>query len=92
MIHGVVKEVKHLRMWVFGCKIGEAFKAFKLGWRQLRFLTLPHIIGNLLGGCVCICTKEDLDRASPYKELVMAFFIFSWYVLLISILYTDLAL
>ena len=79
MIYSAVKQVKHLRMWILECR-DPSFKAFKLGLAAAVLLGLAHVIGNLLGGCVCIWTKEDLGRASANKQLAVASLIFSWYV------------
>lgn len=72
-------KVKHLRMWIFECR-DPSFQAFKLGLAAAVLLGLAHVIGNMLAGCVCIWTKEDLDRASANKQLAVASLIFSWYV------------
>ena len=79
MIYSAVKQVKHLRMWIFECR-DPSFKALKLGLAATVLLGLAHAIGNLLGDCVCIWTKEDLDRAPANKQLAVASLIFSWYV------------
>ncbi|KAB5548360.1 hypothetical protein DKX38_011766 [Salix brachista] len=55
--------------------------AFKLGLAAAGILGLPHVIANFLGGCVCICSQEDLQRASPHRQLSVACFLFSWIIL-----------
>ncbi|XVE87869.1 hypothetical protein DITRI_Ditri19aG0023000 [Diplodiscus trichospermus] len=76
-------KVKHLRMWIFECR-DPSFEAYKLGLAATILLGLAHIIGNLLGGCVCIWSKEDLDRATANKQLAVASLIFSWIVLAVG--------
>ncbi|XVF87639.1 hypothetical protein PTKIN_Ptkin18bG0136400 [Pterospermum kingtungense] len=76
-------KVKHLRLWIFECR-DPTFKAFKLGLAAAVLLGLAHVIGNLLGGCICIWTKEDLDRASANKLLAVASLIFSWIALAVG--------
>ncbi|XP_021293970.1 uncharacterized protein LOC110423880 [Herrania umbratica] len=76
-------KVKHLRMWIFECR-DPSFQAFKLGLTAAVLLGLAHVIGNILGGCVCIWTKEDLDRASANKQLAVASLIFSWITLAVG--------
>ncbi|KAK8992256.1 hypothetical protein V6N11_048344 [Hibiscus sabdariffa] len=61
-------KVKHLRMWIFECR-DPSLQAYKLGLAASVLLGLAHVVGNLLGGCVCLWTKEDLDKASANKQL-----------------------
>ncbi|XP_022724878.1 uncharacterized protein LOC111281396 [Durio zibethinus] len=84
MMHGgAVKQVKHLRVWIFECR-DPSFQAFKLGLAAAVLLGLAHVIGNLLGGCVCIWTREDFERASANKQLAVASLIFAWIVLAVG--------
>lgn len=66
-------------MWIFECR-DPSEQAFKLGLAAAILLALAHVIGNLLGGCVCISSKEDYDRSSANKQLAVASLVFSWYV------------
>ncbi|KAK8524375.1 hypothetical protein V6N13_015400 [Hibiscus sabdariffa] len=50
---------------------------FLLGLAALVLLVLAQV--NCFAGCVCICPKKDLDRASATKQLAVTSHIFSWY-------------
>ena len=52
-------QVKHLRLWIFECR-EPSEDAFKLGLAAAGTLILAHVIANLLGGCMCICSQEQL--------------------------------
>ncbi|XP_059661035.1 protein VASCULATURE COMPLEXITY AND CONNECTIVITY-like [Cornus florida] len=70
---------KHLRLWLFECK-EPSHKAFMLGLVAAALLGLAHILANLLGGCN-ICTQDDLQKASPNRQLSVACLIFTWIIL-----------
>lgn len=74
------KQVKHLRLFIFECKEPSS-QAFKLGFAAAVLLGIAHIIANLLGGCNCICSQEELEKASPSRQLSLACLFFTWYVL-----------
>ncbi|GMI77550.1 Desigual 2 [Hibiscus trionum] len=76
-------KVKHLKMWIFECR-DPSLQAYKLGLAASVLLGLAHVVGNLLGGCVCIWTKEDLDKASANKQLAVCSLIFSWIILAVG--------
>ncbi|CAA0826545.1 Protein of unknown function (DUF1218 [Striga hermonthica] len=76
-------KVQELRVWVFECR-DPSNQAFKLGLSAVVLLCLAHIITNLLGGCVFIGSKEELDRASPNKQLAAASLVMSWIMLAIA--------
>ncbi|KAJ6377873.1 hypothetical protein OIU78_028157 [Salix suchowensis] len=67
-------------LWIFECR-EPSEDAFKLGLAAAGILVLAHVIANLLGGCACICSQEDLQRASPHRQLSVACFLFSWIIL-----------
>ncbi|KAI3456390.1 hypothetical protein Pfo_013053 [Paulownia fortunei] len=73
-------KVQHLRVWIFECR-DPSYQAFKLGLAAVVLLCLAHVIANLLGGCIFIGSKEELDRASPNKQLAAASLILSWIML-----------
>ncbi|KAJ6333680.1 hypothetical protein OIU77_009536 [Salix suchowensis] len=64
-------KVKHLKMWVFECR-DPSSQAFKLGLAAVILLSLAHIIATLLGGCTCMWSKEELNKASANKLLAVA--------------------
>lgn len=72
-------QVKHLRLWIFECR-DPSHDAFKLGLAAAGLLALAHVIANLLGGCMCICSQDELSKASPNRQLSLACLVFSWYV------------
>nr|CAN78007.1 hypothetical protein VITISV_041413 [Vitis vinifera] len=61
-------KVKHLRLWIFECR-EPSEDAFKLGLAAAALLAFAHILSNLLGGCMCICSQEDFQKASPNRQL-----------------------
>ncbi|KAL6992700.1 Protein DESIGUAL 2 [Sarracenia purpurea var. burkii] len=61
-------KVKHVRVWIFECR-EPSHRAFKLGLAAAVLLALAHAISNLLGGCICIWSKDELGRASANKQL-----------------------
>ncbi|XP_030462338.2 protein VASCULATURE COMPLEXITY AND CONNECTIVITY isoform X2 [Syzygium oleosum] len=76
---------KHLRLWIFECKEPSP-EAFKLGLGAAAFLGLAHVLANLLGGCYnCICSQDDLQKASPNRQLTMACLVFTWIILAVGL-------
>ncbi|CAK9142625.1 unnamed protein product [Ilex paraguariensis] len=57
-----------------------------MGLAAAILLALAHVIANLLGGCICIWSKEELFRATANKQLAVASLIFSWIILAIAFL------
>lgn len=70
-------QVKHIRLWIFECR-DPSNDAFKLGLAAAAILALAHVLANLLGGCMCICSKDELDRASGNKQLAVACLLLAW--------------
>lgn len=79
------EQVEQYRAWIFECR-DPSYQAFKLGLAATVLLSLAHVIANLLGGCICITSKE-LDQASPNKQLAAASLILSWYFNLHTLLF-----
>ncbi|KAG6394035.1 hypothetical protein SASPL_144611 [Salvia splendens] len=75
-----LNKVQNLRVWIFECR-DPSYEAFKLGLAAVVMLCLAHIVANLLAGCVFISSKEELDRASPNKQLAAASLMMSWIML-----------
>ncbi|KAI3466604.1 hypothetical protein Pfo_023267 [Paulownia fortunei] len=73
-------KVNHLRAWIYQCR-DPSSQAFNLGLAAVVFLSLAHVITNLLGGCIFIRSKQELDRASPNRQLAAASLILSWIML-----------
>lgn len=76
-------KVKHLRFLIFECR-DPSRQAFNLGLSAAFLLGLAHVIANLLGGFVCICSKDELDRATANKQLAAACLILSWIILAVA--------
>lgn len=67
-----------MRLWIFECR-EPSHQVFKLGLAAAGLLILAHIIANLLGGCAnCICSKEQLSKAPPNRQLSVACLLFTW--------------
>ncbi|XP_077242149.1 protein DESIGUAL 2-like [Tasmannia lanceolata] len=77
-------KVHHLKFLIFECKEPSP-QAFKLGLAAAALLALAHVIANLLGGCMCICSKEDLERSSANRQLAVACLFLSWIVLAVGL-------
>ncbi|XP_065873267.1 protein VASCULATURE COMPLEXITY AND CONNECTIVITY-like [Euphorbia lathyris] len=77
-------KVKHLRLWIFECR-DPSEDAFKLGLAAAALLGLAHVLANLIGGCMCICSQQELQSASPNKQLSVACFFFTWIILAVGL-------
>ncbi|XP_059452266.1 protein VASCULATURE COMPLEXITY AND CONNECTIVITY-like [Corylus avellana] len=77
-------KVKQLRLFIFECKEPSS-QAFKLGFAAATLLGLAHVIANLLGGCNCICSQEELEKASPSRQLSLACLFFTWIILAVGL-------
>ncbi|KAK3035111.1 hypothetical protein RJ639_032613 [Escallonia herrerae] len=76
-------KVQHLRLWILECR-DPSYEAFKLGMAAVVLLSLAHVIANLLGGCICVWSTEELDKASPNKRLAVGSLIMSWIIMVIA--------
>ncbi|KAG8640682.1 uncharacterized protein LOC122721558 [Manihot esculenta] len=77
-------KVMHLRVLVFECK--EPSKdAFKLGLAAAALLGVAHVLANLLGGCMCVCSQDQTQRDSPTRQLSTACYIFSWVIVAVGL-------
>ncbi|XP_010923990.1 protein VASCULATURE COMPLEXITY AND CONNECTIVITY [Elaeis guineensis] len=74
---------KHLRVFFFECK-EPVHQAYELGLAAAGLLAFAHAIANVLGGCVCICTREEFDRSSANKQMASATLILSWIVVIVG--------
>ncbi|ESR62381.1 hypothetical protein CICLE_v10018256mg [Citrus x clementina] len=77
------QQVKHLRLWIFECR-EPSHKAFNLGLAAAVLLALAHVIANLLGGCVCFWSREDMAKASANRQLAVFSLIFAWITLAVG--------
>ncbi|KAE8691442.1 hypothetical protein F3Y22_tig00110890pilonHSYRG01426 [Hibiscus syriacus] len=72
----VAMDVKHLSLWIFKCR-DPSRDAFKLALGAAALLTLAHILANLLGGCMCVCSQQDFHRSSANTQLSVTCLIFT---------------
>ncbi|GAV79947.1 DUF1218 domain-containing protein [Cephalotus follicularis] len=77
-------KVKHLRLWIFECR-DPSHDAFMLGLIAAVLLALAHVTANLLGGCMCICSQEEFQKASSSRQLSVACFILTWVILAVGL-------
>ncbi|XP_019057933.1 PREDICTED: uncharacterized protein LOC104812948 isoform X2 [Tarenaya hassleriana] len=70
-------------MWIFECR-DPSYTAFKLGLAAAVLVALAHVTANLLGGCVCVRSREDLEASSANKQLAVASLVFSWIALVVA--------
>ncbi|XP_051125343.1 protein DESIGUAL 2-like [Andrographis paniculata] len=73
-------KVQHLKQWIFECR-DPSYQAFKLGLAAVVLLCLAHAATNLLGGCIFIRSKEELDQASSNKQMAAASLVMLWLML-----------
>ncbi|XP_076948752.1 protein DESIGUAL 2-like [Bidens hawaiensis] len=76
-------KVQNLKVWILECR-DPSYKAFKLGFVALVFLTFAHAIANLFGGCHVVWSKPELERATSNKQLAMVSLFLSWITLIIG--------
>ncbi|GAB4831027.1 Protein DESIGUAL 2 [Ancistrocladus abbreviatus] len=77
------KKGRYMKAWIIECR-EPSYEAYKLGLAAAVLLALAHTIVNILGGCVCIWSKEQLDKSSPNKQLAACSLFFSWIILIIA--------
>ncbi|KAJ0053894.1 uncharacterized protein LOC116112929 [Pistacia vera] len=77
-------KVNHMRLWIFECR-DPSHDAFMLGLIAGVLLVLAHVISNLLGGCMCICSQDEFSKASPNRQLSLACLLFSWIILAVGL-------
>ncbi|KAK8622849.1 hypothetical protein V6N13_117748 [Hibiscus sabdariffa] len=59
-------------------------KAFKLGLIAAVLLALSHVSANLLGGCMCICCTEKLEKSSSNRKFWFGCLVLSWIVVAVG--------
>ncbi|OMO80527.1 hypothetical protein CCACVL1_12917 [Corchorus capsularis] len=59
-------------------------EAFKLGLVAATLLALSHVTANLLGGCMCICFTEELERSSSNRQFWFGCLVLSWIVVAVG--------
>ncbi|KAJ8437884.1 hypothetical protein Cgig2_031400 [Carnegiea gigantea] len=74
---------KHIRVWIFECR-QPSLEAYKLGLAACVLLAMAHVLANVLGGCVCIRSREEYYQSSPNRQLAAGSLILSWFVLSIA--------
>ncbi|KAI3740832.1 hypothetical protein L2E82_31306 [Cichorium intybus] len=73
-------QVQSLRVWIIECR-DPSYKAFKLGFASAMLLAFAHAIANLLGGCHCVRSREELEYVSNNKRLAFSSLVFTWITL-----------
>ncbi|XP_043687399.1 uncharacterized protein LOC122638601 [Telopea speciosissima] len=76
-------KAKHISVWIFECR-EPSHGAFKLGVAAASILALAHVIANFLGGCMCICSKDEFKRASGNRQLAVICLFVSWIVVAVG--------
>lgn len=74
---------KHLKLWIFECK-EPSHDAFVMGLAAASLLGIAHVLANLLGGC-SVCTSDEVQKASPSRQLSIACLIFTWIILAVGL-------
>lgn len=70
---------RHSRILIFECK-EPVHQAYKLGLAAAMLLVLAQAIANLLGGCTCVCSREEFGRSSADKQMAAATLVLSWII------------
>ncbi|XP_071718324.1 protein DESIGUAL 2-like [Rutidosis leptorrhynchoides] len=76
-------KVQNLTLSIVECR-DPSYKAFKLGSAAAILLAFAHAIANLLGGCHCVQSKQELETVTYNKRLAFTFLVLSWITLLIG--------
>ncbi|XP_047318214.1 protein DESIGUAL 3-like [Impatiens glandulifera] len=76
-------KARHMQVWIFECR-EPIHAAFRLGLAAAILLAVSHFIAIIMGGCTCIWSKQQFDKASPNKQLAVASLIFSWIIFVVS--------
>ncbi|CAN8285311.1 unnamed protein product [Cochlearia groenlandica] len=76
-------QVKHTRLWLFECR-EPSHDAFRLGLAAATILAIAHVLINLVGGCLCICSQEEFQRSSSTKQISMLCLVITWIVFVIG--------
>ncbi|XVE50507.1 hypothetical protein DITRI_Ditri01bG0167700 [Diplodiscus trichospermus] len=74
---------KNKVMKSFGCQEPND-EAFKHGLAAATLLALSHVTANLLGGCMCICCSEELERSSANRQSWFGCLVLSWIVVAVG--------
>ncbi|KAJ4891462.1 hypothetical protein Rs2_31210 [Raphanus sativus] len=72
-------QVKHMRLWLFECR-EPSQDAYRLGLGAAAVLVMAHVLINLIGGCLCICSQDEFQRSSSTKQISMACLVLTWIV------------
>ncbi|XP_071691488.1 protein DESIGUAL 2-like [Rutidosis leptorrhynchoides] len=76
-------KVQSLTLWIVECR-DPSYTAFKLGSAAAILLAFAHAIANLLGGCHCVQSKQELETVTYNKRLAFASLVLSWITLVIG--------
>ncbi|KAM7492319.1 hypothetical protein LguiA_035240 [Lonicera macranthoides] len=78
----VQNQQKHVRLWLFECK-DPSQEAYRLALAAATLLGVAHVLANLLGGCN-VCTRDEIEKATPNRQLSFACLFFTWIILAIG--------
>lgn len=73
-------KVNHLRVWILECR-DPSYQAFKLGFAAALLLAFAHVLANMLGGCICLFSTEELEKSSANKQLAVSSLVLSWCII-----------
>ncbi|CAN8247705.1 unnamed protein product [Cochlearia groenlandica] len=76
-------QVKHMRVWLFECR-EPSQDAFRLGLGAAAILVMAHVLINLVGGCLCICSQDEFQRSSSSRQISMLCLVLTWIVFAIG--------
>ncbi|XP_007021102.2 PREDICTED: uncharacterized protein LOC18593696 isoform X1 [Theobroma cacao] len=76
-------KVRYMSLKRFQCQEPND-QAFKLGLAAATLLALSHVTANLLGGFMCICCTEELERSSANRQLWFGCLVLSWIVVAVG--------
>ncbi|XP_008793751.2 uncharacterized protein LOC103709975 [Phoenix dactylifera] len=74
---------KHLRVFLLECK-EPVHQAYNLGLAAAVLLAFAHAIANVLGGCMCICSRDEFLRSSANKQMAAGTLILSWIIVIVG--------
>ncbi|KAK4758960.1 hypothetical protein SAY87_020261 [Trapa incisa] len=77
-------KVKQMRLWIFECK-EPSHNAFRLGLGAVALLVVAHVLANLVGGCDCICSKDEFQKAHPNRQLTVSCLVFTWIIMVVGL-------
>lgn len=75
----VVIQGKHHKAFLIECR-QTVHQAYNLGIAAVVLLAVVHTMINILGGCVCYCSKDKFKRAPVDQQIAAITFLMLWYL------------